>query len=75
MSEQQTEAGVMIHVRFAPNGLVTEIGERPAALSAQDWFNHLSERAGTGYQSLSGGRGIFRLTRTELDALQSAVIH
>ena len=26
---------VMIHVRFAPDGTVTEIGERPAGCTAQ----------------------------------------
>ena len=61
-----------IHVRFAPNGTVVEISERPPALSPQDWFNCLSDKAGTGYQPLSGGRGVFRLTRTEVDALRTA---
>lgn len=61
---------VMIHVRFAPNGGVTEIGERPDALAAQDWFNTLSLNAGTSYQALAGGRGLFRLTRDEITRLQ-----
>lgn len=56
----QTEQ-VMIHVRFAPNGSVTEIGERPAAISAQEWFNHLSNTTLNTYESLSGGRGLFRM--------------
>jgi hypothetical protein len=63
---------VIIHVRFAPNGTVVEISERPAPLSPQDWFNFLSEKAGTVYQTLSGGRGVFRLTRGELDTLKAA---
>jgi len=63
---------VMIHVRFAPDGMVTEIGERPPAESPQAWFNRLSEKAGTSYQPLSGGRGLFRLTRDEVDALKAA---
>ena len=75
MSEQQTETGVMVHVRFAPNGQVTEIGERPVALSAQDWFNHLSQHAGSGYQVLSGGRGIFRLSRDALESLRGGFVH
>jgi hypothetical protein len=62
----------LIHVRFAPNGSVTEIGERPAALSAQAWFDILSLNAGFGYQPLSGGRAVFRLTRAEIDALRPA---
>ena len=62
---------VIIHVRFAPNATVVEISERPPALSPQDWFNCLSDKAGTAYQPLSGGRGVFRLTRGEVDALKA----
>lgn len=62
---------VIIHARFAPNGIVVEISERPAALSPQEWFNLLSEKAGTAYQTLSGGRGVFRLTREKVDALKT----
>jgi hypothetical protein len=63
---------VLIHVRFAPNGQVTEIGERPAALAPQAWFNALSARLGASYQAFSGGRGLFRVTREELAAFQPA---
>jgi hypothetical protein len=63
---------VMIHVRFSPDGSVTEIGERPAELSPQAWFNRLAERAGTAYQPLSGGRALFRLPRAEVDSLKPA---
>jgi hypothetical protein len=62
---------LIIHVRFAPNGTVVEISERPPALSPQDWFNCLSERAGTSYAPLSGGRGVFRLTRGQIDAIKA----
>jgi hypothetical protein len=62
---------VIIHVRFAPNAAVVEISERPTALSPQDWFNYLCDRAGTDYQPLSGGRGVFRLTRARVDALKA----
>lgn len=62
---------VLIHVRFAPNGTVVEIGERPPNSEPQDWFNLLSDRAGSVYQALSGGRGVFRLSRTEVDALKA----
>jgi hypothetical protein len=68
-----TSEEVMIHVRFAPDGTVTEIGERPGMAAAQQWFNRLSEQAGTAYQALSGGRGLFRLTRAEVEALKSAM--
>jgi hypothetical protein len=64
---------VMIHVRFAPNGTVVEISERPAAVSLQDWFNWLSDNAGDVYQALAGGRGLFRLTPEKLEALRAGV--
>lgn len=63
---------VMIHVRFAPNGTVTEIGERPAALSAQAWFNLLTSTTRDNYETLSGGRALFRLSRAEVDHLKSS---
>jgi hypothetical protein len=62
----------LVHVRFAPDGTVTEIGGRPPALSAQAWFNHLSTQAGASYQPLSGGRGVFRLAPGELETLAPA---
>ncbi len=61
---------IMIHVRFAPNGTVTEISERPANASAQEWFNYLNRNTFDCYQTLSGGRGLFRLARERLDALK-----
>jgi len=63
---------VVLHARFAPNGTVVEIGERPSSLSPQDWFNFLSDKAGDVYQAFAGGRGVFRLTKAELDALKQA---
>ncbi|PWB83295.1 MAG: hypothetical protein C3F11_07315 [Methylocystaceae bacterium] len=65
---------VIIHVRFAPDGTVTEIGERPVSLSAQQWFDKLSDKLGTEFQSLSGGRGVFRLTSDDLDSLQAGAL-
>lgn len=62
---------VLIHVRFAPNGAVVEISERPTALSPQEWFNFLSDRAANAYQPLAGGRGVFRLTKDALDPLKA----
>jgi hypothetical protein len=63
---------VMIHVRFAPNGTVTEIGERPGALSAQAWFNLLTRSTQDNYETLSGGRALFRLSRAQVDELKSS---
>lgn len=65
---------IVLHARFAPNGSVVEIGERPTSLSPQDWFNFLSDKAGEVYQAFAGGRGVFRLTRAELDALKQAAV-
>jgi len=62
---------VLVHVRFAPNGTVVEISERPSALSPQDWFNSLCDKASDVYQPLAGGRGVFRLTRTVVDAFKA----
>lgn len=61
---------VLIHVRFAPDGTVMEIGERPKGVAAQEWFGHLSRNTQNSYQVLSGGRGIFRLTREQVDGLK-----
>ncbi len=63
---------VMVHVRFSPDGSVAEIGERPAGASPQAWFDRLSGEAGARYQPLSGGRGLFRVARGEVDALKAA---
>ena len=61
---------ILIHVRFAPNGAVTEIGERPEVLAPQDWFNLLSDKAGMNYRTLAGGRGVFTLTRERIDEVK-----
>lgn len=63
---------VILHARFAPNGSVVEMSERPDGLTPQAWFNFLSEKAGDVYQTLAGGRGVFRLTPDELAALKQA---
>jgi hypothetical protein len=64
------EAIIMVHVRFAPDGNVTEISERPAGTTAQQWFDRLSDACQSHYQALSGGRGVFRATRATLDQLK-----
>lgn len=69
MSSEQ----VMIHVRFAPNGVVTEISERPPSATPQAWFNHLTSLTGETYQPLSGGRGVFRVDKTALDGFKSTL--
>lgn len=64
----------IIHVRFAPDGTVFEIGERPLSLSADQWFAKLSEKAGSAFETLSGGRGVFRLTGDEIEALKASAL-
>ena len=64
---------IMIHVRFSPDGTVREISARPVTLSAQDWFNRLSNEAASAYQALSGGRGLFRLSAMQLQSLQTGL--
>ena len=64
-----SDAALIVHVRFAPSGAVTEIGERPEPLSGQEWFDRLTADAGMCFRALSGGRGMFRLTRAQLDKI------
>ncbi|MHB8251425.1 hypothetical protein [Acidithiobacillus sp.] len=64
---------VIIHVRFANDGRVREIGECPSGTSPQDWFNALSRHSANGYESLSGGRGIFRLEPAVFEQVKAAV--
>lgn len=65
---------VIIHVRFMPNGEVSEIGERPADRTPQQWFNFLSTKAADTYQALAGGRGVFRLTREQIESLRTEAL-
>lgn len=62
---------LLIHARFAPNGTVVEISERPEGMDPQDWFNFLAYRAGNAYSTLAGGRGVFRLDRASIDAFKA----
>ncbi len=62
---------VMIHLRFAPNGTVVEIGERPADLTPQQWFDMLANKFVDAYQAYSGGRGVFRLPVDDLESFKN----
>ncbi|MEK8126241.1 hypothetical protein WOB59_25370 [Methylocystis sp. IM4] len=42
---------LMLHVRFAPDGGVVEISERPTSNSAQAWFDWISLNAPDAYSS------------------------
>jgi hypothetical protein len=70
-----TDTPVAIHVRFAPDGTVTEISERPSSLSPQQWFNLLSHQAADNYRFLSGGRGIFKVARAQVDDLRQQTVN
>jgi hypothetical protein len=48
-----------------------EIGERPPALSAHEWYDFLRANAIDTYQTFSGARGVFRLDRARLEALKA----
>ncbi|WP_315721314.1 MULTISPECIES: hypothetical protein [unclassified Bradyrhizobium] len=66
---------ITLHVRFAPDGTVAEISERPAALTPQQWFNKLSDAIGMkAYQTFAGGRGVFKVARDQVEALKAAAV-
>lgn len=62
---------VIIHIRFRPDTTVWEIGECPDHLDKEEWFKLLCKRLGSTYATRAGGRGFFRLTRVELEALKA----
>lgn len=66
------ENGIKVLVRFAPDGTVVQIGERPDGASPQAWFNHLTRHAGNGFRTLAGGRGVFRLAPEQVRAARDA---
>ncbi|UGY00457.1 hypothetical protein [Bradyrhizobium quebecense] len=66
MNSQQ----VIVHVRFAPNGRVVQISERPAKLTPNQWFDVLNARASSSYRLIARGRGVFRLTRTAIETFK-----
>jgi hypothetical protein len=61
----------IIHARVAPDGSVVDIGERPDWADPQQWFNVLSCATVNSYQSLTNGRGVFRIAPEELAALKT----
>lgn len=66
-----SEEMIVVHGRFAPNGTVLELGERPGTLSPQEWFDFLSVKAADVYRPLAGSRITFSLTRERLEALKA----
>ena len=74
MTEATTTAPVetIIHLRFNLDGTVGEIGERPPGVQAQTWFKFLTQNTQESFQALSGGRGLFRLPKPQIEALKAA---
>lgn len=66
-----SETEVLIHLTFKNDGSVVRISEQPEGTTPQKWFDHLSLEAAHAYLPLSGGRGFFRLTATELAQLKA----
>ncbi|BBU63372.1 hypothetical protein MSC49_33070 [Methylosinus sp. C49] len=60
---------VIIMVRFRPDTTVWEINGLPAHLDKQAWYKLLCQRAGDKYETRAGGRGYFRLTREQYEAI------
>jgi hypothetical protein len=65
------EGEATVHVRFAPNGAVSEIGARPPGMTPQEWFNTLSRSCADCYRALPGGRGLFKIESRKLIELQT----
>ncbi|MET4221072.1 hypothetical protein ABIB00_006307 [Bradyrhizobium sp. LB14.3] len=64
---------ITIHVRFAPNGRVIQISERPARLTPDQWFDVLRDRR-LCLSPTVPGRGVFRLTRAAVDAFKQETV-
>ena len=62
-----------VHVVFSNDGSVKKISGCPEGIGGQDWFNFLSRKTCDRYESLSGGRGVFRFEKEEIEALAGEV--
>jgi len=74
-SHALTDSTILIHVRFRPDGIVWEITECPKELTKEEWFKRLCARAGGKFQARCGGRGMFRLSVEELEAMKATHAH
>jgi hypothetical protein len=68
-------APLLLHVRFRPDTSVLKIDYCPSDLSPEEWFKRLCARAGDKFAARAGGRGFFRLTPAELEALSAPRAH
>ncbi len=69
-TNNESRGGVVIEVRFHPNGRVNMINNRPAHMDPQDWFDFLCQNAVT-YRPLSGGRGSFALSNDRFEEIRA----
>lgn len=60
---------VIVNIRFFPDGTVNTIDNRPAQISAQDWFHLLCRKAPFSFCSLAGGRGHYRIPFANFQAI------
>ncbi|HTV33902.1 MAG TPA: hypothetical protein VME69_12505 [Methylocella sp.] len=67
--EEKKPTEVLVHVRFFPNADVRSIDYCPKHLSKNDWFFHLCYSAPHSYQTFMGGRGLFRIERSEFESI------
>lgn len=58
----------LIHVKINTDATVLSIGERHEGMTPQQWNNLLMSGGGSCYQTLAGGRGVFRVLRERLQA-------
>ena len=58
---------------FSNDGCVKRISGCPEGIGGQDWFNFLSRKTCDRYESLSGGRGVFRFEKEEIETLAGEV--
>jgi hypothetical protein len=68
---EMAEGEIVIHGRYAQDGTILEIGERPEGVSAQQWFNLLCVKVPEAAKPLAGGRIVFRVSSPELATLKS----
>jgi hypothetical protein len=65
---------IIIHAFYYPDGTIKEIGQRPDQITGQQWFNFLCNKIPSAGQPLSGGRHIFRVPATDLEALKAEAV-
>jgi hypothetical protein len=66
---------LLVHVRYWPSAMIWEIAACPNDLTKEEWLERLMARHGDRYETRMGGRGFFKLTRAELEALHANVQH